>query len=305
LSGGFVIRDGAARPAIGKLSSGLGDTVVQMDPLNLERCVLCQQNLREKFVDLGNDVYCGLCDGCGKYEVSFEAVFVIRELNGDSRPWLRSATRQHWDISSKPLRLTQENVLSIPAQHQSTSVSQNVDKLMAYLVRQSPRPAARVRITQEQDCPIIDVRDGPELLWYLEYLVAAGFIKAYGPDYALTFKGWEQALGTSANAPVHGSVFVAMWFDPSMNLACNEGIRPALSDAGYLPICLKDVFLTEDINFRVLMEIRKAQFTVADITGAAAAFVCFTDSAAKIFFTREPSTRRSRRNDFVVARQRT
>ena len=59
-----------------------------------------------------------------------------------------------------------------------------------------------------------------------------------------------------------------MWFHPTMNEAYKDGIEPALLDAGYKPICMNDVFMNDDINFRILMEIRLAQFTVADITGA-------------------------------------
>lgn len=108
------------------------------------------------------------------------------------------------------------------------------------------------------------------MLYYLDCLIEMGLIKSYRPNpmYELTYKGWDKVLRISATAAVPGRVFVAMWFNPTMSAAYQEGIDPALTGAGYRPICLNNVLLNDDINFRILMEIRLAQFTVADITGA-------------------------------------
>jgi len=46
-----------------------------------------------------------------------------------------------------------------------------------------------------------------------------------------------------------------------------EGIEPAVVEAGYDPFCLKGIHTNEDINFRIVAEIRKAQIVVADFTG--------------------------------------
>ena len=169
-----------------------------------------------------------------------------------------------------PLRLTAENIESIPADHAATSVAQNLEKLLQYLVRHSGRPGALVPIEQSQDYTIIDVQGESEMQYYLRCLAEMDLIKAYipNPKYELTYRGWDRALGASAGAAAHGRVFVAMWFDPEMGAAYKEGIEPALVETGYKPICLSNVLLNDDINFRILMEIRLAQFTVADITGA-------------------------------------
>jgi hypothetical protein len=149
-------------------------------------------------------------------------------------------------------------------------VAQNLEKLLQYLVRHSGRPGALVPIEQSQDYTIIDVQGESELQYYLRCLAEMDLIKAYipNPKYELTYRGWDRALGASAGAAAHGRVFVAMWFDPEMGAAYKEGIEPALVETGYKPICLSNVLLNDDINFRILMEIRLAQFTVADITGA-------------------------------------
>ena len=125
----------------------------------------------------------------------------------------------------------------------------------------------------------MDAHDPTELMFYLGHLSETGLImQETGPRsytdpegelrYRLTFRGWDHVLGTSASSAEHGRVFVAMWFHETMTSAYNEGIRPALSDIGYKPVCMNEAFHNDDINFTILAEIRSAQFVVADITGA-------------------------------------
>ena len=58
-----------------------------------------------------------------------------------------------------------------------------------------------------------------------------------------------------------------MSFSDKHDQAYRQGIKPGVEDAGYTPICLKDVLTNEDINFRILAEIRRAELTVADFSG--------------------------------------
>jgi hypothetical protein len=46
-----------------------------------------------------------------------------------------------------------------------------------------------------------------------------------------------------------------------------QGRDAGRDHAGYKPIWMKDVLTNEDINYRMVVEIRKAQFLIADFTG--------------------------------------
>jgi hypothetical protein len=43
-----------------------------------------------------------------------------------------------------------------------------------------------------------------------------------------------------------------MAFAPEYDFIYQEGIRPAIKDAQFEPICMKYVLTNEDINFRIL-----------------------------------------------------
>ena len=84
--------------------------------------------------------------------------------------------------------------------------------------------------------------------------------------FELTAKGWQR-LGGIGGGGIHGRCFVAMSFSEGHEPIFGEGIAPAVRDAGYDPIWMKSVLTNDDICFRMVAEIRKAQFLVADFTG--------------------------------------
>jgi hypothetical protein len=170
-------------------------------------------------------------------------------------------------MTGEPLLITLEDMDRLADEHSSTG----------YFVRRSTRPSTDVAISFENDSTIIDAMEPSELSFYVNHLCEADLIASTGAfgatqhdrqTYRLTFKGWDHMLGTSATSAEHGRVFVAMWFDDSMDPAYKDGIEPALWGTGYEPVCMNAVFHNDDINYSILAEIRRAQFVVADITGA-------------------------------------
>ena len=61
-------------------------------------------------------------------------------------------------------------------------------------------------------------------------------------------------------------VFVAMWFDPSMDEAYRLGIEPALREAGYNPCRVDRAEYIGKIDDQIIAEIRRSKFLVADFT---------------------------------------
>ena len=60
--------------------------------------------------------------------------------------------------------------------------------------------------------------------------------------------------------------FVAMWFDESMSKAWEEGIKPAIKNSGYEPFRVDEAEDTGRIDDRIIAEIRRSKFIVADFT---------------------------------------
>ena len=60
--------------------------------------------------------------------------------------------------------------------------------------------------------------------------------------------------------------FVAMWFDPSMDEVYNDGIEPAIDDAGYEAFRIDRKDFLGKVDDEIVAEIRKSRFVVADFT---------------------------------------
>ena len=68
--------------------------------------------------------------------------------------------------------------------------------------------------------------------------------------------------------------FVARWFDCSMDPMYEEGIAPAIRDAGYEPRLINDRGFTGGVVDEILAEIRKSKFVVADFTSCGKCTAC-------------------------------
>ena len=87
-----------------------------------------------------------------------------------------------------------------------------------------------------------------------------------GSSYRLTSQGYshlEQAELGGANTR---QVFVAMWFDPSMTDAYENGIKLAIKEAGFEPFRIDRKEHNNKIDDEIIAEIRRSRFVVADFT---------------------------------------
>lgn len=135
--------------------------------------------------------------------------------------------------------------------------------------------------------PIAFTFDTQRLLFHLDQLLEEGLLEwserpvgidslrtaavqigLSGVALSLTRQGWlrHEALvrGIAENPD---QAFVAMWFDASMEAAYHQGIAPAIADAGYTAVQLAFVEHNDDIDDRIIAEIRKSRFIIADFTG--------------------------------------
>lgn len=90
----------------------------------------------------------------------------------------------------------------------------------------------------------------------------------YQTEVRLALDGWlrvEQLEQGAVEKPFQG--FVAMWFDDEMQRVYREGIEPAIRAAGYDSMQMSLLEHNDDINDRIIAEIRKSRFVVADFTG--------------------------------------
>lgn len=209
-----------------------------------------------------------VCRVCGHYQMPFELqVNIERDRRKDPRllAALSAATRQA-NLDRRILSLTTENYLLYAEAHRWTSVPRKIQMALEALGRRSAWFGQAVELDHTVDYPLFDAVSPHEALALIRHLDGVQVINLLGANMlVITGKGWE-ALEPTRFGGIQGRCFVAMAFDPELDYAYYNGIKLALLDCGYTPVCLKEIGTNNDICDLILSEIRKAQFLVADFT---------------------------------------
>ena len=161
-------------------------------------------------------------------------------------------------------------------------ISEKQRILLQAIERRTSDPSTRVRLDYSRDYPLAWASGEEELGYTLNALHNRGLIsepvsavtQAYGNRFRLqnsihiTPDGWDY-LDSLERADVEtDQVFVAMWFDPSMESAWTTAIQPTLRRLGYQPYRVdKDLSNAERIDSKIQREIRRSKFLLAEATG--------------------------------------
>ncbi len=110
----------------------------------------------------------------------------------------------------------------------------------------------------------------PEELQYLtDYLIGQGWLeKSTKATIALivTVDGFARLAEIDQVVTASSQAFVAMWFHDSVEDAWTQGIKPAIENAGYDPVLIKNQEFIGKIDDQIIAEIRRSRFLVADFT---------------------------------------
>ena len=101
--------------------------------------------------------------------------------------------------------------------------------------------------------------------------MAQGWIESYewrgrSNNQRLTVAGHVRLAELQSTLTPSSRAFVAMWFDDSMNEAWDEGVAPAVRDAGYEAVRIDRKEHVNKIDDEIVAEIRRSRFVVADFT---------------------------------------
>ena len=210
------------------------------------------------------------CFICGPFKIHNATRAALDGRRKNDQKWLfpalSAATRQEKFYRDKHLTLTPDNFLSYANSHRWTSVSEKLHKVLEVARKRSHYFGAPFDLDPARDYPLFDAISADEGQALNVQLTKSGLIEFNGDDnYILTHRGWEALEPINASG-IAGRCFVAMAFDPELESAYVEGIKPALIACGYDPICLRETTTNDDVCDLILAELRKAQFIVADFT---------------------------------------
>ncbi len=245
----------------------------------------------------GSDSYCIESKRAGgKYGISSEVAELIEGLKDPEKVRLTT-----WLVDQRLQRVYQPKVTKEIIDYVKTkrplSVPERADRLLRFIVEKTDRIGNPVSFhtLEDADNPNVKRRRSKEIQnTHLAYArsesIDWGEID-YFLNYMTTKKGWLKSKAYGAN-PTHSDntvpvtvtidgysrigdleaeidsaqVFVAMWFGDEMGKVYEEGIKPAIENAGYQPMRIDRKPDLDKIDDEIIGEIRRSLFLVADMT---------------------------------------
>jgi hypothetical protein len=154
----------------------------------------------------------------------------------------------------------------------NTRVADNQERLLLEIARKAGRPQRGASFLVARDFTLIDCHSEEEFLWHIEWLDRQQLVykTAVGPlaiELTLSMEGWKRVQPLPRPGGFPGRCFVAMWFSEETREAYEQGIEPAVSDAGFKPIRIDRKEHNNEIPDEIISEIRNSEFMIADFTG--------------------------------------
>ena len=180
-------------------------------------------------------------------------------------PYLSAYTRQASERGIQP-ELTTTNWPDLARAHATTRAQIKTAKLLDVLAERSRYPGQTVTVDPELDYPLMDAGSAEEVKFFLEHLASLGLITKQPDGYRLTVEAWQQMDLKIGSAGQPGRAFIAMAFDATLDETYELGMRAAAQECGFEAIRIDKVEHNEKICDRILAEIRRATFVLADFT---------------------------------------
>jgi nucleoside 2-deoxyribosyltransferase len=255
----------------------------------LNKCPLCEDQNVVTMYNKGTSEYVN-CNNCGIFIISNPALLEIWNYDKSDLMKISAIVRQYNLYSLKPPIMIYSSAASESDVKESENptlrikdaieqfprkVTDRFDKALLNLSRMSPGIGAKFTI-QQKDFPVFYI-DNPEekiqqMLYIMEHLIKEGYVEGsptIPSEIRITPKGWGRIYDLEQTKnPSSKTGFIAMWFDESMNNA-SEAIKRAIRNAGYDPLRIDDLQHNHNgkIDDRIIAEIRRSKFVVADFTG--------------------------------------
>ena len=237
----------------------------------------------------------------GPYHINGRAVHQVESLTSEQKAQLTT-----WLVDQRVLGvempLVTEDVVEYAVARRRLTTHERAMRLLRFMTRHTNKVSDQVALTvyrapskpghvafesgptngSSKDYNGIHLRamawtestEHTEVFYLANYLENEGFVTKNqiesaldGPvhSYQITVTGHSRVeeLETSVDS---SQVFVAMWFDPSMEEAFKRGIRPGIEEAGYKAVRIDTVEHTNKVDDQIIAEIRRSRFLVADFT---------------------------------------
>jgi nucleoside 2-deoxyribosyltransferase len=251
-----------------------------------DKCPLCLHNSNIVIVSGYHSIDCPRCGNYLAERVMLVPNYFVTNHVDDYRYLLSAATRRAFERSqrsngrSKLLTIAWENLKEVAEGIRiKPGIIPAAEMLLMWFGEAQKSIADWVDIDSERDYPLAVCKNAREFSVVLNYLIQSEVLTTASPHaigtneyipigkFRLLASGFEK-IEELGKAKHKKNAFVAMWFDPRLYDAYTKAMERAIKDTTTLNVLRADkIEHNDDINDRILGDIRSSAFLIADFTG--------------------------------------
>jgi len=207
------------------------------------------------------------CPQCGQFIISDMAAAELQRSTLH-RGFASGSIRR---MSGNPPRLSEEDIKKLAALPMP-SFNERVEAYLLALADKTPALDDKVIFNEPALAATAYCRSGVELKVIVDYLEGENFLTinplTIGAGVGqISPKGRMRAEELRSRRAASSQGFLAMWFSDEMESARREGLEVGIREAGYKPHRVDDEHHIDQIDDRIIADIRRSRFVVADLTG--------------------------------------
>lgn len=218
---------------------------------------------------------CVDCPRCGRFLMHMDMVEELNRCQPKFDGWYRLSawTREQTENGAPWPRLAQR-LQEVSTWLPHRRVREQLDMLLHLVDLRTAQYGEAVPIDDCADAARLWTRGKEEILFLAKAAEKQGRLMNQGYDghamlrLLLTPEGFLHLEEMDRSDARNDRVFVAMWFDATLDDAYEHGIKAGIAAAGYTPVRLdREAAHGDRIDARILVEIRRSRAVLADATG--------------------------------------
>jgi hypothetical protein len=209
------------------------------------------------------------CSRCGNYSTVDTAEQLLRQT-----PIKNSGAVSGWIRRQNSMGVTPHIGGSDVAWVRALTKPAFRERVERYLVAVADKTARLDQLVAPVASDLIGISysdDANDLSVILQYLQEQGLmtelLSVAEASRRLTPRGYIEADDLRTRRAASSQAFVAMWFTKDMKKVYEQGIKPAIEQAGFTPMLISNKEYANKIDDEIIAEIRRSAFLVADFTG--------------------------------------